>query len=225
MIQRHVMLSTAYPRPRVVAASSLCSVDIPDNLGIDDFVGRYDSFVASACIPALGYTTDVFSGPEAAVAPVPNNLSSSGSDGSDSDSERGPAVAWPGQGTSNREDPNFLPPEPREDDYYLQFCDLTPVQFGVEGYQRCWVSHRGSRVKAVVVETYFLLCQINKSSSGKTRRPKEMILYYSVADRDGKYMGYVSSGRVRLRYTGWKLDEYGDRGSQGERVIKFDSFL
>jgi hypothetical protein len=207
-------MATAHP-------CSLHPFDIPDNLVVDDFLARYD-VVARRSIPSLGYTSDVFSGPgepSSRTAPSSEDESSSDSEESDSDNsddERGPPIAWPGQGTRICEDPNFLPDGPREDAYYLQFGNLTPAEYGVEGHQRCWVSHLGKRVKAVVMERYWLLCHINDSSSGKKRKPSRMILYYAVGDRDGKYMGYVSSGRVRWRYKGWRLEE---EGSEGEAVI------
>ena len=196
-------------------------LEIPDNLPIEDFVVRYDRFVATANIPALGYTTDVFSGPGAPAAPSSSAASSDYSDegGCDSETDRGSPFVWPGQGTSTREDPNILPDEPREDDYYLQFGDLTPKHLGVDGHQRCWVSHCGSRVKAVVLETYFLFCQINNSSSGKSRRPQKIILYYAVGDRHGNILGYVSSGRVRWRYSGWRLAE--DFDDEGKSLIHY----
>jgi hypothetical protein len=215
--QRIPSAARAPPLPPTTTASSICPADIPDNLNIDDFVERYDRFVAFANIPALGYTTDVFSGPGGHAAPLLNGSSvsddnSDDGEGEGSDTDRGTPFTWPGQGTTNCEDPNILAHEPREDDYYLQFGDLTPTQFGVGGNQRCWVSYRGRKVAAVVVETYFLLCQINNSSSGKSRRPSKINLYHSVADRDGNEMGYVSSGRVRIRYSGWSLDKDSDGG-------------
>lgn len=207
-----------------MATAHLCSlhpVDIPDNLRMEEFVARYD--VNTTRIPSLGYSTDVFSGPGEPSPPAetPNSDSDSDSDDSESESEnsddeRGPPCAWPGQGTKECEDSMFLPDGPREDGYYLQFGNLTPAVYGVEGHQRCWVSHLGKKVKAVVMERYWLLCKINDSPSGKPQKPARMILYYAVGGRDGTYMGYVSSGRVRWRYKGWGLKEEGD---EGEAVI------
>jgi hypothetical protein len=156
-------------------------------------------------------TTDGVNGIHYKDLPPPHDSSNSGSDysdecDSDGDSQfLGAPCLWTGQGTSTREDPNLFPHEPMHDEHYLQLCDLTPAEFGVKGHERCWVSHRGSSVAAVVVENYYLRCRINNSSKGKLRRPKDIILRYAVADRFGTYMGYVSSGRVRLRYTGWSL--------------------
>ena len=135
-----------------MATAHLCSlhpVDIPDNLRMEEFVARYD--VNTTTIPSLGYSTDVFSGPgEPSPPEAPNSDSESDSDDSESESEnsddeRGPPCAWPGQGTKDCEDSMFLPDGPREDGYYLQFGNLTPAVYGVEGHQRCWVSHLGKR--------------------------------------------------------------------------------
>jgi hypothetical protein len=194
----------------MLASRPLRPLEIPDNLDLNEFTQRYDAFVRIADIPALSYT-NVFSGPALASAAHDSSSVVSYDESEDgSNFDYGPPVLWPGQGTRNCEEPNFLSADPREDAYYLQFGDLRPINCGVDMEDgRCWVSHCGSTIPASVVETYHLTCAINNSSSGKTRRPQKMILYYALADRSGSDMGYVSSGRVVTRYDGWRLSANG----------------
>jgi hypothetical protein len=206
------MLSTAQsrpPRPRFrpslpasLPSVSISTTDIPNLLGYDEFTQRYDQFAATALIPGLAYTTT------GAVVVTSDN---GGDNGYCNDEEEVYdlyyAVAWPGQGTNTREDIALLPLDPHEDSYYLQFGDLTSNHHGVSGNERCWVELHGRKVKAVAAELYSLICRVT-SDSGIVQASK-IILRYMVTDKRGNPMGYVSSGRVTSRLTGWKPNEFG----------------
>jgi hypothetical protein len=54
---------------------------------------------------------------------------------------------------------------------------------------------------------YFLICRVT-TDSGSVEASK-IILHYMVTDYSGIVMGYVSSGRVTSRFTGWKPNDFG----------------
>jgi hypothetical protein len=177
----------------------ISAAHIPNNLDYDQFTASYDTFAASARIPALAYTQG---------APtVFTHVDCDGGDSGEENYDLSDAFVWPGEGTNTREDTGVLPLCPKEDSYYLQFGDLTSNHHSVGGNERCWVHLHGRKIKAVVAEMYFLICRV-KIDSGSVVASK-IVLYYGVAGRQGNLLGYVSSGRVTHRYTGWKPDDLG----------------
>jgi hypothetical protein len=188
--------------PTSLSSLSISAAEIPNLLGYDEFADLYDRFAATAVIPGLAYSTGVV---------AVTNATNQGGEPEGCDEEEVydlfNAVEWPGQGTNSREDGDLLPLQPNEDSYYLQFGDLTSNHHSVGGNQRCWVELHGRKVKAIAAELYFAICRVT-TDSGSVEASK-IILYYGVSDYSGSLMGYVSSGRVTSRFTGWKPNDFG----------------
>jgi hypothetical protein len=189
--------------PSSSGISALSAALIPNNLSFDEFVNLYDDFASTASIPGLAYTTQP---PESRNAIAADDFGVGG-DGGEDDYNLYDAVDWPGEGTDTSEGNGFLPLEPKEDSYYLQFGDLTSIHLSVGGNERCWVDLHRRKVKAVAAEMYYLICRV-RTESGSVVASK-IILRYAVTDKCGNLMGYVSSGRVTPRFTGWKPNDFG----------------
>jgi hypothetical protein len=185
--------------PTSLSSLSISAVETSNLLGYDEFTELYDQFAATAVMPGLAYTNCV------------TNATNHGGESECCNQEEVydlfNAVAWPGQGTNTREDSASLPLEPNEDSYYLQFGDLTSNNHSVGGNERCWVEIHGRKVKAIAAETYSAICRVT-TDSGSVEASK-IILHYGVTDYSGNLMGYVSSGRVTSRFTGWKPNDFG----------------
>ena len=121
------------------------------------------------------------------------------SEDSDSADIRPASCEWSCQGDDTSEDVNLVHMEPQDNQYYLNFGNLTRQQDGVQCMQRCWVQiGAGAPTAGVPIEAFFM--KVKRRQVGKTMH---VILWYNVQDQAEHSMGYFASSRVSSRDTGW----------------------
>lgn len=129
------------------------------------------------------------------------------SEESDSADIRPASCEWSCQGDDTSEDVNLVHIEPQDNQYYLNFGNLTRKQYGVQCMQRCWVQiGAGAPTAGVPIEAFFM--KVKRRQVAKTMT---VILWYNVVDEAAHSIGYFASSRVSSRDSGWSCAD-GDAG-------------
>ena len=140
-------------------------------------------------------------------ASVDELLECGSSEESDSADIRPASCEWSCQGDDTSEDVNLVHFEPQDNQYYLNFGNLTRKQYGVQCMQRCWVQiGAGAPTAGVPIEAFFM--KVKRRQVAKTMT---VILWYNVVDEAAHSIGYFASSRVSSRDSGWSCAD-GDAG-------------